>query len=432
MRSQNIPLLYVKTKTNVINMNYKTILITLALCLCLAMPAMASNVPMYENKYHDTNPALDTPGPFDGSGILKGMLRSGGSVVGGGLDFIIVNTAAPDAPPMKARFLDDGTYETFLAPGTYNITLPQGHGSGGPANLHPESVTVTVVAKQITYFSFMGNALGTDRGNPKQATIDASLRCGDIDIKHWKLVQTGRHWVEPTTITVHHDEVSHVIHHDAVPAVPAHTEYFGDYARDGSHYDFVGVNQADYDVTFRDVGHDHGDYTQDGSHYDYVGHNNGHFDVNTVTDVGHVHHPAVPAVPAWDEIIIDSPAYDEEVNIPGYWQPEYGIEFFLEIDSAHIMLENPNRDRVNVAFSFDVNYFIDRRPWDHNAMPGQIEPRMMTYTGQINGVTPGITTYHGYLHPDIDNAVTVVDWEQFGMQYFPYISNAQVTGTTWG
>jgi len=46
-------------------------------------------------------------------------------------------------------------------------------------------------------------------------------------------------------------------------------------------------------------------------------------------------------------------------------------------------------------------------------------------------VGSGTTTYHGMLTPDIDNAVTVADWQHFGLQYVPTITNDIVTGTVW-
>lgn len=127
--------------------------------------------------------------------------------------------------------------------------------------------------------------------------------------------------------------------------------------------------------------------------------------------------------------VVDAPGWEETVCPPAYMVPEYGFEFFLEIDGARVHITNPNDDPVNVGFSLDVNYWIDKRPWDNNAMPNQIEKRVKTYSGYFTGVSNGRQTYHGFLTPDIDNAVQVLGYD--GMHYIPYINNERVTSTVW-
>jgi hypothetical protein len=192
------------------------------------------------------------------------------------------------------------------------------------------------------------------------------------------------------------------------------------------------------------VGGFRGDYNKFGGHYVYDEHNLGMYDVNEVTDTS-----------AWTEHF---GAYDSEgnyvgdgngdytrgeyvpttykleprvVTIPAHTVPEFGIEFFIEIDGAHIDVTNPNNEPVNVAFQFDINYFVDTRPWDFRVDDGRIVDRHDTYYGSLTNVGSGISTYHGILNPSIDGAVTVVDWQHFGMQYVPTITNDVVTGTVW-
>jgi hypothetical protein len=156
-----------------------------------------------------------------------------------------------------------------------------------------------------------------------------------------------------------------------------------------------------------------------------------------------VHHPEVPAV-THQETVIDVPAvptvpaiperHHHEIQchidtIPSHTVNEYGIEFMLEIEGAHVRVDNPNEDPVDVNFQFDVNYFVDKNPRNGDATESQIEPRSETYYGSQTNVGNGKTLYHGFLHPDIDDAVEVLGWD--GLMYKPFIDDAIVTSTVW-
>lgn len=438
-------------------MNYKSIiLIALALCMCIAAPVAAvwqngnwimngeapdvvyDPVTGVSSKYVDTNPAIALANDgYSYVGHVTGNLKSG-QVSEGGTRFLISNDLTPDITT-PFFFKPDGMFDDYFAEGNFTATLPQGTGSaagtysddaGYIGNLHPEVAHFRVVAGQESYFTFIGNSIA-NRGVPAAASIDAYFGCGDINLKWWKIVKTGQH---PYTVPAWDEYLYKYIVNEEQEAW---TEYFGDYRRSyGGYYEFVGTNQADYDVTF--VQHTgHGNYDKVGDHYvRHTGGGHGNYDVSTYSEVGHVHHPYIPEViSGWvhhvpmGKIVVDA----DVIHHPEYiiQIPEFGIEFFIEIAGAHVDVSNPNIEPVNVDFKFDINYFIDTRPWDHRVDDGRIVPQSTTYSGSITRVDSGVTTYHGTLHPDIDNAVMVADWNHFGLQYVPTITNDVVTRTVW-
>lgn len=466
---------------------------------------VTDNVTGVTSKY---NPIVNTDPDRSIYGWVQFMLRSGGigASLPGSQIVYVRNLKAIDVAPFNSSYYPDGTaFDNtnpnwteipILADGLSDIKdglLPSGEfeaciadGNSG----QPECQKFTIGNAQVTRVAFLGHAVSPDtprrsRGNPADASIDAYLGNGDVHIDWIKIVKTGEHqytplcyditvtdtpaWDETVVDSEAWDEIipttykvvpcTHII--PAVPAVPAWTEYFGDYKTQGGHYEFVGVNAADYDVTFSYVaptsshGHTshHGDYSQSGNHYNFVGSNNGDYVVQSHTEVGHTHHAATPAVPAHPEhaegdTVVDVPEHTithpasthvvhhdaithQQQVCPGpVTIPEYGFEYQIDITGAHVDLNNPNNEPVDVKFSFDLNYFVDLRPWDNRVDDGRIVPRIMTYDGQINNVGNGVTTYHGFLVPPVGNAVTVYDWSH-GMQYFPTVSNAQVTATSW-
>lgn len=276
-------------------MNYKHIaIIALVLMLALAVPASAvwSNDQWIDSEHSDQyfgtakvvtdpetgvtskyNPIASETDLMTYQGHVYGNLKSG-HVLEGGERFLVSNDLTPNATK-EYKFNADGLFDDYFAEGNYTITLPQGTGSaagiGWVGNLHPEVAHISVVAGQTTYFTFIGNSVPTiDSSCPPKYTIIEATYCGETE--------------------------SHVVHHAAIPAIPAyytvspasshqecswwgwnyhcHTIYDGDCEKvSGPWYDFKVGNQK-----YRFVSH--GDYQS-------------------------TYHAAVPEVPAWDEPVID-------------------------------------------------------------------------------------------------------------------------------
>jgi hypothetical protein len=329
-------------------MNAKlTILILVAMIAAVLVPVSAENV------YVDRNPALYDVLPPDAYGYVVFYIRAGGSAQD--LNIWIGNDAKnatfdptyhPDRTPiegqnpdfLKVKVLPDGVSEpVMLAAGNYTAYLQKGNGD------QLEQFKFVIDGGATERVPFLGSAVsnvGERVCIPVYKIIEATYGSGGcwevviIDVPAWdETVVDKEPWTEyiyhpevnhtvhheAITETIYHPEVNHTIHHAAIPGTPAWTEYFGDYAVHDSHYNYVGTDLADYDITFKDVGNWHGDYSKSGSHYTYAGHDLGKYDVNTVVNAGHITHPAIPEVPAWDEIVVDVPAYEEVVVVtPAY------------------------------------------------------------------------------------------------------------------
>jgi hypothetical protein len=400
--------------------NYECLGITvrlgiMALILMIALavaPAMASiSDDGYENKYMPVS-AYSTANQMSYAGHVYGNLKSGG-VLGGGEVFLIHRDRTADNTSITAKFTPDGQWDGYLAAGDYTITLPQGTGSAAGAysdekgwvgDIHAETAHIKVVAGKESYFTFIGNSIPTGKGIPDPASIDAYFGQGDIDLKWMKMVKTGQH---PYTVPSWDETViDEPAWEETVIDTPEHTEYrvrgHWDYWMFGHYWDHSNSWSAWSD--------------SEPNYYSEIPTNDKQ--TRVIPAVTHVvNHPAVTHIEHHDSFVIQI--------------PEYGIEFFIEIDGAHIDVTNPNNHPVNVEFQFDVNYFIDKRPWDNKVDDGRIVPRSKTYTGTLTSVGSGASTYHGMLNPDIDNAVTVADWSEFGLQYVPTITNDIVTGTVW-
>ncbi len=452
--------------------NYECLGITvrlgiMALILMIALavaPAMASiSDGGYVNKYLPVS-AYSTANQMSYAGHVYGNLKSGG-VLGGGEVFLIHRDRTADNTSITAKFTPDGQWDGYLAAGDYTLTLPQGTGSAAGAysdekgwvgDIHAETAHIKVVAGKESYFTFIGNSIPTGRGIPDPASIDAYFGQGDIDLKWMKIVKTGQHpytypaWDETYyqyIITPYSPEVQEV-RSGWVTELPE--------GKDAVETRTVTDSEAHYTVVHASFHHgqwdgncrlaamwETPDFYSD-NHVAYKFRNHGEFtytyhDVVTHDEYKYIITPYSPAtmevisdwvfqVPAGKTVVDTQVIHHPEVTIQ---IPEYGIEFFIEIDGAHIDVTNPNNDPVNVEFQFDVNYFIDKRPWDNKVDDGRIVPRSKTYTGTLTSVGSGASTYHGMLNPDIDNAVTVADWSEFGLQYVPTITNDIVTGTVW-
>lgn len=358
------------------------------------------------SKYNDSN----APDLMTYQGHVYGNLKSGG-VLEGGTRFLIHRDGTPENVTQVEYFGPDGLWDGYLPTGEYTITLPQGTGSaagiysddwGYVGNIHPEETRISVKAGYETRFTFIGNSIATTRGIPKGADVDVSFGRGDIQIEWIKIVQTGQHWIPPFEYQRLVREAYTEPAYYTVESASSHQECEWHRGRMDCH--------TVYDGNCKKVSHGQYDFMIGSQKYKFDNHG----------DFQYTYHPKV-----------SHQAEYQTVTIPGYMQPEYGFEFFLDIDGVDAEVTNPNRRPVDVSFAFDINYWIDKRPWDNNAMPRQIEKRSAHYTGTITDVTSGKTTYQGTLHPDIDGAVTVLDWNHFGMQYIPYISNDEVISTVW-
>lgn len=131
-------------------------------------------------------------------GMVKGILKSG-SVVSGGERFLFHRVGTPDNVTLAQYFGPDGLYTGYLAPGEYDVILPQGTGSacgiysddwGYVGNPHEERTRITVVAGQVTQFSFIGNSIPSYGGNT-QTVID---HCKDIVVTVSNIHQHGHGW----------------------------------------------------------------------------------------------------------------------------------------------------------------------------------------------------------------------------------------------
>lgn len=350
-------------------------------------------------------------------GMVIGNLKSGGTL-DGGARFLFHRVGTDVNKTLAQSFGPDGQYTGYLVPGEYDVILPQGTGSacgiysddlGYVGNPHEERTRITVVAGQKTYFSFIGNSIPTGLGTPKDATINVGLGHGDVRLNWVKLVKTGQHWVPPMPYQHCEQVMTHAAYDDPAyyTVVPAssHQECEWHWWGNDCHTVYEGNCKKVYGGNY--------DFMIGSQKYKFENHGNYQYTYHAP-----VHHDAVYETVCHTD------------TVPGHMVPEYGLEYFLEIDGYRANIENPNTDPVNVEFVFDLNYFIDKRPWDNVVDDGRVVKRTKTINGNVEFVEGGVTTYHGTITPDVDNAVAVFDW-QHGMRYIPTISNARVTSTQW-
>ena len=227
-------------------MNYKAI-IAIVMVLAIMSPVMAVTYQYDQqtgvnSKY---NPDVGTAATT--FGIVYGNLKSG-QVLEGGEKFTVSNGNVTK----KYSFTADGLFSGEFPPGTYTVTLPQGTGSaaglGGVGNLHPEMAQITVVAGQVSYFTFIGNSISA-AVEEEQAPIY-------------------------TVISAEYGMTQVVIDQAYVPGIPAVPGI-------PEHYVYVGVGNGDYAKFF--------------GHYYYAGNNHGSYDKIAAV-------PAIPAIPAIPEV----------------------------------------------------------------------------------------------------------------------------------
>lgn len=211
-------------------------------------------------------------------GMVYGHLLSE-SVLGGGERFLFHRIGTDVNKSLVQYFDPSGYYTGYLAPGEYEVILPQGTGSacgvytddlgyvGAP---HEERTTIAVVAGQKTYFNFIGNSIGTQGSSctPTISVIDAKYCWGGapavthVAISGWTTqVPVGAPIVNTRVVTDHH----------------------GGYTYDHGVYTFVGNNNGDYQPIATPA-HDHhgcpnGDYDLYNGYYVY-NHNHGNYDLH--------------------------------------------------------------------------------------------------------------------------------------------------------
>lgn len=200
-------------------MNYKHIaIIALVLMLALVVPASAvwSNGNWVaddkkdeyfgnaEVKYDPTTGVTSkysAPADVDlmtYQGMVIGHLRSG-AVLGGGERFLIHRVGTPDNETLVQYFQPDGKYTGYLAPGEYDVILPQGTGSacgiysdewGYVGNPHEERAKINVVVGQISYFDFIGNSIPS-YSSDVPVVVDS---CKDIKVTAGNIHQHRHPW----------------------------------------------------------------------------------------------------------------------------------------------------------------------------------------------------------------------------------------------
>jgi hypothetical protein len=449
-------------------MKYTNIMfIALALCMVLAVAPVTAvwengNWVESSNAVHDAQTGVDSKyvatsafGDAPTVGILRGSIRSGYSTltpkVGIRNDLAGENGTFTYFPILAdGKFGDlNGNVDIELIPGKYTLYIPDGNGG------QPEYSHATIVAGVISYpeKELLGHAVSAySRGNPLDAGINAYLGCGDIELQWIKIVQTGSHYVEPTTRNVRtYDKIIDQQYVPEVPGIPAVTHEV-QVCVPGTPA-VPAVTHQDYEaghVHAKKVnGNSQHDFEHDGDKYQITGnHNDNAYIVSSHTNVRHANMVTiidVPAIPAGQpvchmETVIDVPAIPaipaipethhhawvtHVVDVPGYTVKEYGLELFVEVDSAHVQITNPNTDPVSVEYKFDVNYWVDDNPWDNRAFPEDMSPRSVTYVGEIATTNMGVHTFHVTLHPDIDLAA------ELNPSMTPYINNDVVTATAW-
>lgn len=319
----------------------KKILVILAIAL-IALCCVASAAPYrdYDMKYNDpvANDRATDPSYSSGQLYIDVLCMHNLFSKDVVIQRVIVDNKSPSfvngnsvKKEFLARFVSDGAnttiqlaadgkYDTRLSPGTYALTLSDGN------NGDPEYALVTICAGSSSRVHFVGHGV-----TPADAAQEKSLSI--INASYGMIVTV------PGT-----NPVYHTIHHPAVPAILAWTEHFGDYAKHGNHYDYVGYKNGDYTQSWQ--------Y----GHYGY-------------TYVAPVHHPATPAIPAWDEQVLVTPG--TPATTTGSYIDVTGIVRGLVANGElHIIADYPNL-HYNALFT--------------DPCPGQVKTLTVNY--QLNGVT---------------------------------------------
>ena len=405
----------------------KKILVILAIALiALCSMASAASYRDYDMKYSDPVANDNAVDPSYSSGQLyidvtcmnnlfsKDIViqrvaidNSSPSFVTGRLvqkDFI--DKFSPDGKKDTIQLGADGKYDTRIVPGTFALTLVDGNGGA------PEYMLVTIVAGHASRVHFIGHAstpasaeaaaktltitkavYGTIVTIPGTDPVYEIIHHGEVNhtIHHdagYETVYIGEvnhtiyHDAVYTTVhhdavyeTIHHDAVYTTVHHDAIPAVPATPawdEHFGDFAKHGNHYDYVGTGNGDYVFVWGGYG---------GSYYQYI------------APVHHAAVPGTPATPAWDEQVLVTADYDEEVLVSAEWDEQ------VLVTAAYneTIIDTPaHEEQVLVTEEWD-EIVVDEAAWDETVtIPGTPETTTGSYI-DVTGIVQGLVS-NGELH----------------------------------
>ncbi len=131
------------------------------------------NSDIYANKYVVPAPSADELFAMS-MGHVFGSLRTVGCTDDDSLRFTMTWNQDPDNP-IEYKFGKDGRFDGFFPPGTYEIEVLKGTGSGDPPNnWHPERTTIKVVGGQRTDFSLIGNGRSCGGGDELRVTQTAA------------------------------------------------------------------------------------------------------------------------------------------------------------------------------------------------------------------------------------------------------------------
>lgn len=392
-------------------MNAKHIILVALILVLAVSPALAVGQ-YYENKVVDYNLVAEYNSmPESAYGTLRGSLRCGDNILTPEIG--VRNDLTPEVGFTMFPIAPDGTFEFQLIPGTFTLYLPDGNGG------QPEYSHATVSARQISYpeIPLLGHAYTTDGDDAQVVESKPHAKFVILFASYGKTTCTmERVWIGPVTHTIPGTEawtetiidspatpgtpaVMHTVHHPATPAIPAWDETIVDSPEQPDTYiEHPAVTHTiHHDASYKNVGRNGGEYEKHGSTYTYVGAFHGDYIrlteawdevvvdtpawVETVhhSAVTHnVHHSATPAIPAWQETVVDIPATPGNpevshtvfhpagepvvvVDKPGYWKSTPDCIGGYEIVTREI------QTIVNDGLT---SFVFDNRPipggiWDH-------------------------------------------------------------------
>jgi hypothetical protein len=328
------------------NAKLKTLLLVVMIAAVL-VPVISA-----ENVYVDRNPALYEVLPTGSYGYVVFYIRAGGSAqdlniwVGNDAKNVTFDpTYNPDRTAiegqnpdfLKVKVLQDGVSEPqMLAAGNYTAYLQKGNGD------QLEQFQFKIGGGATERVPFLGDGVsspGERICKPVYTIIEATYGSGGcwfvtiIDKEAWDEIITV---TEPWTETIEHPEVNHTVHHDAITHVVYHPEVnhtvyheavthvvYHPEVNHTVHHDAVTHEQFVTDGYY--YVHDHKWFWDNGYPIEKVKcsnhaeHGEGwHVQTEGCTEA-YGHYETVIDVPAYDEIVVDTPAWEETIiDVPAY------------------------------------------------------------------------------------------------------------------
>jgi hypothetical protein len=170
--------------------------------------------------------------------------------------------------------------------------------------------------------------------------------------------------------TAYHPEANHTLHYLEIPAVPAWIEHFGAYEKVHGHYTFVGQGN--------------GDYVKNGSKYNYV---------------KPVYHPEIPAIPAWEEIVIDTPAWMELII-----DQEAYTETIIDVpEHTDLIVDSPAWEEIIVIIPAWEEIIVDVPAWEETIPHPEINHTI--YYPEVNHTVYHAEVNHTEHFPEINHTV---------------------------